>query len=77
MITGRSRRIGTGIALALPEERIKNAIHYGERERTMRRLAVTTIGILMTMCAATAHADAVTDWNQIAIDNPEGRERRR
>jgi hypothetical protein len=22
----------------------------------------------MTMCAATAHADVVTDWNQIAID---------
>ena len=34
----------------------------------MRRIAVTTIGILMTMCAATAHADVVTDWNQIAID---------
>ena len=34
----------------------------------MRRIALTTIGILMTMCAATAHADVVTDWNQIAID---------
>jgi hypothetical protein len=34
----------------------------------MRRIAVTTIGILITMCAATAHADVVTDWNQIAID---------
>src|SRR5262245_61997126 len=37
-------------------------------ERTMRRIALTTIGVLMTMCAATAHADVVTDWNQIAID---------
>jgi len=34
----------------------------------MRRFAVTTIGILMTICAATARADVVTDWNQIAID---------
>src|SRR5262245_41518800 len=30
-------------------------------------IAVATIGIL-TMGAATAHADVVTDWNQIAID---------
>src|SRR5262245_59182273 len=37
-------------------------------ERTMRRIAVKTIAVLMTMCAATAHADVVTDWNQIAID---------
>src|SRR5262249_31477146 len=37
-------------------------------ERTMRRIALTTIGMLLTMCAATAHADVVTDWNQVAID---------
>jgi hypothetical protein len=55
-------------ALALAEERIKIAVHYSQRGRTMRRIAVTTIGMLMTMCAATAHADVVTDWNQIAID---------
>src|SRR4029453_11381310 len=55
-------------APALAEERIKIAIHYSQRGRTMRRIAVTTIGMLMTMCAATAHADVVTDWNQIAID---------
>jgi hypothetical protein len=55
-------------APALAEERIKIAIHYSQRGRTMRRIPVTTIGMLMTMCAATAHADVVTDWNQIAID---------
>ena len=68
LITGRSRGIGRGIVLAHAAERIKIAIPYSQRERTMRRIAVTTIGILMTMCAATAHADVVTDWNQIAID---------
>jgi hypothetical protein len=68
LITGRSRGIGRGIVLAHAAERIKIAIHYSQRERTKRRIALTTIGILMTMCAATAHADVVTDWNQIAID---------
>ena len=34
----------------------------------MSRFAATTIGILMTVCAATGRADVVTDWNQIAID---------
>src|SRR5258706_801319 len=34
----------------------------------MNRFAVTAIGMLMTICAATVRADVVTDWNQIAID---------
>src|SRR5258705_13692810 len=48
------------------EDNMRGRICHGES--TMRRIALTTIGILMTMCAATAHADVVTDWNQIAID---------
>ena len=34
----------------------------------MRRIALTMIGIFMTICAAPSRADIVTDWNQITID---------
>src|SRR4030095_46312 len=59
----RLRRV-TGV------RKIPATIQASSREAPMNRFVALgiTIVIVMTLCSMAAHADVVTDWNQIAID---------
>src|SRR5262245_64429283 len=52
------------------ERKIPATIRASSMEAPMNRFVALGIAmvIVMTLCSMTAHADVVTDWNQIAID---------